>query len=74
MVDSDLKISQTELAGRLQKLMLLRLFFISLFLGTSIFIQIRETKTYFGDIQTSHYSIIASVYFLTFIYIILFKT
>lgn len=62
------------MAGRLQNLMLLRLIFISLLLGASIFIQIKETRTYFGDIQTSHYLLIATVYFLTFIYIILFKT
>ncbi|MFC1819629.1 nitrogen regulation protein NR(II) [Thermodesulfobacteriota bacterium] len=74
MVDFDLKIPQPELPERLQKLMLLRLLFVSLFLGASIFIQVRETRTYFGDIQTSHYLLIATVYFLTFIYIILFKT
>ena len=74
MVDLDLKKSMPELTGRLQKLMLLRLLFVSLLLGVSIFIQIRETKTYFGEIQTSHYFLIATIYFLTFIYIILFKT
>lgn len=74
MVDVDLKNPQPEMAGRLQNLMLLRLLFISLLLGASIFIQIRETKTYFGNIQASHYLLIATVYFLTFIYIILFKT
>ncbi|MFC1866591.1 nitrogen regulation protein NR(II) [Thermodesulfobacteriota bacterium] len=74
MVDFGLKIPQTELQGRLQKLMLLRLLFISLLLGASIFIQIKETRTYFGDIQTSHYLLIGTVYFLTFIYLLLFKT
>ena len=73
MVDLDLKNPQPEMAGRLQKLMLLRLLFISLLLGASIFIQIKQTKTYFGNIQTSHYLLIATVYFLTFIYILLFK-
>ena len=73
MVDVDLKNLQPELTGRLQKLMLLRLLFVSLLLGASIFIQVRETKAYFGDIQTSHYFLIATIYFLTFIYIILFK-
>jgi len=53
--------------------MLLRLLFVSLLLGASIFIQIKETRTYFGDIQTSHYILIAFVYFLTVIYIFLFK-
>ncbi len=74
MVDIDLKNPRPELTGRLQKLMLLRLLFVSLLLGASIFIQIRETKTYFGEIQTSHYFLIATIYSLTFIYIILFKT
>ena len=74
MVDIDLKNPQSELKGRLQKLMFLRLIFVSLLLGASVFIQAKETKTYFGDIQTSHYLLIAAIYFLTFIYIILFKT
>ena len=46
---------------------------VSLLLGASIFIQIKETKAYFGNIQTSHYVLIATIYFLTFIYIILLK-
>jgi len=73
MVESDLKKPQKELTGRLQKLMFLRVLFVSLLLGASIIIQIRETQTYFGDIQTSHYFLIATIYFLTFIYIILLK-
>ncbi|NLA75623.1 MAG: PAS domain S-box protein, partial [Deltaproteobacteria bacterium] len=71
MVETDLNNSQTELKKRLQKLMLLRLLFVSLLLGVSVFLQARETKTYFGDIQTSHYLLIGAVYLLTFIYIIL---
>ena len=67
----DLEIPRSELSGRLQKLMFLRLLFVSFLLGLSIFIQVKETKTYFGDIQTAHYFLIATVYFLTFIYIIL---
>ena len=74
MVDIDLKNNQTELGGRLQKLMLLRLLFISVLLGASVFLQVRQTKAYFGDIQTTHYFLIATVYFLTFIYILLFTT
>ncbi len=73
MVDIDLNNHQPELAARLQKLMLLRLLFISVLLGASIVIQARETRTYFGDIQTIHYLLIATIYFLTFVYIILFK-
>jgi len=74
MVDIDLKSTQPELAGRLQKLMLLRLLFVSVLLGVSVYLQVRQTKAYFGDIQTTHYFLIATVYFLTFIYILLFKT
>ena len=73
MVESDLNNSQIELSGRLQKLMFLRVLFISLLLGVSVFIQVRETKTYFGDIQTFHYLLIITLYFLTFIYVILLK-
>jgi two-component system sensor histidine kinase PilS (NtrC family) len=74
MVDTDPDTSQTELKGRLQKLMLLRLLFVSVLLGVSIFLQIKKTETYFGDIQTFHYLLIAIVYLLTFVYIVLFKT
>lgn len=73
MVNPDPKAPHSELAERLQKLMFLRVLFVSFLLGASIFIQIRETKTYFGDIQTAHYVLIATVYFLTFIYVVLFK-
>jgi two-component system, NtrC family, sensor histidine kinase PilS len=74
MVEIDLKLPQQELAGRLQKLMFLRLVFVSILLGVSIIIQTRQTQTFFGEIQTSHYFLIATIYFLTFIYLILFKT
>ncbi|MFH1350941.1 MAG: ATP-binding protein [Pseudomonadota bacterium] len=73
MVNPGLKIPQAELSSRLQKLMFLRVLFVSLLLGASVFIQVKETKTYFGDIQTSHYFLIATIYFLTFLYVILLK-
>ncbi|MBK5100781.1 MAG: PAS domain S-box protein [Desulfobacteraceae bacterium] len=73
MGKSSLKIPRSELSGRLQYLMLLRVLFVSLLLGASIFIQIKETKTYFGYIQTSHYLLIAIIYFLTFVYAVIFK-
>ncbi len=66
-------IPRTELSDRLQSLMLLRVIFVSLLLGASVFIQIRETQAYFAYIQNSHYILIAGIYFLTFIYVILFK-
>ena len=53
--------------------MFLRVLFVSILLGVSIFIQAKETKTYFGNIQTFHYVIIVSIYLLTFIYIIPLK-
>jgi two-component system sensor histidine kinase PilS (NtrC family) len=62
-----------ELSGTLQSLMLLRVIFVSLLLGASVFIQIRETNTFFGYIQAVHYLLIAAIYFLTFLYVIIFK-
>jgi two-component system sensor histidine kinase PilS (NtrC family) len=53
--------------------MFLRVLFVSLFLGALIFIQVKETRTYFGDIQTSHYLLIVTIYFLTFFYIVFLK-
>lgn len=53
--------------------MFLRLLFVSLLLGASVFVQVKATKTYFGDIQTSHYALIGAIYFLTFVYVILLK-
>jgi two-component system, NtrC family, sensor histidine kinase PilS len=64
---------QDELAARLQILMFLRVLFVSLLLGASVFIQVRDTRTYFGDIQTAHYVLIAAIYFLTVVYIFLLK-
>ena len=73
MVNLDLKNSRPELASRLQKLMFLRVLVVSFLLGASIFTQVKETRTYFGDIQTFHYLLIAALYFLTFIYVVFFK-
>ncbi len=53
--------------------MFLRVLVVSVLLGASVFVQVRKTSAYFGDIQTSHYALIAFVYFLTFIYILLLK-
>jgi two-component system sensor histidine kinase PilS (NtrC family) len=73
MVDKGLHIQKEDLSARLQKLMFLRVLFVSILLGASLFIQAKETKIYFGDIQASHYLLIVSIYFLTFIYIIFLK-
>jgi len=74
MVSSGLNIPHTELSGRLQRLMFLRVVFVSILLGASVFMQARETKTYFGDIQTAHYVLIATIYFLTVVYSLLWRT
>lgn len=73
MVEAHLNIPEAELSGRLQKLLFLRVLLVSLLLGASVFLQVRDTRTYFGDIQTAHYTIIASIYFLSVLYILLFK-
>ena len=73
MVSTDLRDPQAELFTSLQRLMFLRVLFVSFLLGASIFVQIKETKTYFGDIQSTHYVLIALIYFLSFIYAILIK-
>jgi two-component system sensor histidine kinase PilS (NtrC family) len=73
MISSEPKIIQSELSGRLLSLMFLRVIFVSLLLGASIFIHVKETQTYFGHIQTFHYMLIAIVYFLTFVYAFVLK-
>ncbi len=73
MVSSDLKSPQTELSVRLQKLMFLRVIFVSLLLGASVFVQVKQTKTDFGSIQVYHYFLIAFIYFTTFIYVFLLR-
>lgn len=66
-------IRGAELYGRLQTLMFLRVLFVSLLLGASVVIQIRETRTYFGQIQTLHFLLLAAVYALTIVYVLLLK-
>jgi len=73
MVKTDRDLDQKETLSRLQLLMFLRVGFVSLLLGVAIVIQVRETKTYFGEILNAHYILIASIYFLTFIYIVALK-
>ena len=53
--------------------MFLRVIFVSLLLGASVFVQVRETKTDFGSIQAYHYLLIALIYLLTFVYAVLMK-
>jgi two-component system sensor histidine kinase PilS (NtrC family) len=74
MVSGDpLSIPRSELFGRLQRLMFLRVLFVSLLLGASVFVQVKATKTAFGDIQTYHYLLIAAIYCITVLYVILLK-
>jgi len=73
MVKTDRNLDQKKTLSRLQLLMFLRVGFVSLLLGVAIIIQVRETKTYFGEILNAHYILIASIYFLTFIYIVALK-
>ena len=60
--------AQKETLSRLQLLMFVRVGFVSLLLGVAIIIQVRETKTYFGEILNAHYFLIALIYLLTFCY------
>jgi len=62
-----------ELYRRLQALMFLRVVLVSIFLGASLFIQLRETDTYFGQLQTAHFLIIVFNYLLTFVYVLILK-
>jgi len=68
------KRSQPELYRRLQALMFLRVVLVSIFLGASLFIQLREADTYFGQIQTAHFLIIVCIYLLTFVYVLILKS
>ena len=73
MTGPDARPPQSELFGRLQALMFLRVIFVSILLGASIFVQVKEPRIYFGYLQTSHFLLIAGIYLLTFVYVILLK-
>jgi two-component system sensor histidine kinase PilS (NtrC family) len=73
MIPSEQKLAHTELLGRLKALMLLRVIFVTLLLGASIFIQIRDAQTYFGYIQKSHYIIIAAIYGVSLAYVLILR-
>lgn len=73
MVKTDRDHAQKETLSRLQLLMFLRVGFVSLLLGVAIIIQVRETKTYFGEILNAHYLLIALIYCLTFFYVVALK-
>jgi len=73
MAESTPNIARSELFKRIQTLMFMRILFVSLLLGASIFIQIRETRTYFGYIQNFHFFLLAAVFLLTFVYVIVLR-
>ncbi len=73
MVKTDRDYAQKETLSRLQLLMFLRVGLVSLLLGVAIIIQVRETRTYFGEILNAHYFLIASIYFLTVFYVVALK-
>ncbi|MBW2334621.1 MAG: hypothetical protein JRF06_05910, partial [Deltaproteobacteria bacterium] len=65
MVKTDQDLDQKETLSRLQLLMFLRVGLVSLLLGVAIVIQVRETRTYFGEILNAHYFLITLIYFLS---------
>ncbi|UCG63647.1 MAG: PAS domain-containing protein [Deltaproteobacteria bacterium] len=73
MVNTDQDPATQQTLSRLQLLMFLRVTLVSLLLGVAVIIEVRETKTFFGEIVNAHYSLIAAVYFLTFLYVIAFR-
>lgn len=74
MAETQRNISSNELFRRLQTLMFLRVVFVSLLLGASFFVQIREARTYFGYIQNAHFFLLAAVLSLTFLYALILKS
>ena len=62
-----------ELSVRLKYLMFQRVILVTLLLGVSLFIETRDARACFGQIQTFHYLLIALSYLLTILYVIAFK-
>ena len=73
MKDRRSPVPTSEFKTRLRTLMLIRVLLVSLLLGAGLFIDISETEAYFGPLQSIHFSLLASIYFLTIIYLFLFK-
>ncbi len=73
MVNTDQDPATQQTLSRLQLLMFLRVGLVSLLLGVAIIIQVRETRTYFGEILNAHYFLIALIYFLTVFYVVALK-
>ena len=58
---------------RLRVLMFSRVLFVSLILGTSLLIRVREFQSLQADVNTSYYILLASVYFISIMYAYLLK-
>jgi two-component system sensor histidine kinase PilS (NtrC family) len=72
-VTSKEQASQAHLSGRLQWLMFLRLIFITVLLGSSVLVQFKDRESLIAPPLLVLYGLIATVYILTFIYIIVLK-
>ena len=70
---SDHYSSRLVLFERLRVLMFFRVLFISLILGTSLLVRVREFQNLLADINASYYILLASVYFISIIYAYLLK-
>jgi len=71
-VTSDERPSQDVLFGRLQWLMFLRVIFITILLGSSILVQFKDGESLAPPLLVT-YALIASVYAVTFLYVIVLK-
>lgn len=60
--------SDPHLGARLRRVMFMRLLFVTLLLGVSLFVQIRGIRTPFGEITAFHYLLIAGIYGLSIVY------
>ena len=67
------QVSHEYLSGRLQWLMFLRVVFVTVLLGSSILVQFKYRESHDTPPLLVLYGLIASVYALTFIYVIVFK-
>lgn len=71
--DTDRYSFRLVLYERLRVLMFCRVLFVSLILGTSLLIQVREYQSLQTNINISYYILLASVYFISIIYAYLLK-
>ena len=72
-VSSKEQVSHEYLSGRLQRLMFLRLVFVTVLLGSSILVQFKDRESLITPPFLVLYGLIATVYILTFLFIILLK-